>query len=343
MTLEECIALGGHWIPCARCSENACSICPFEDPDHCQLDYTDIGGDIVTIDYSLSSFSRWADDFRATSSGPIERVCWVPCFFNVTTGEVCHNNPPADDWWVRFYADDAGLPGAEIPPIGGQELVVDVAGDPISGMACAWRTAPVTDPPIVQDGECYWIEIMGFGNGVGGCNFYWRTAGDGNGYALNDRDGVWGPEDIVLEIDGDTNVDMSFCVDVGMVPNEGCGDIPGVCCTATQCVDANHDVCANTGECSGLIGELCNPLDLVPTCPAGETCVPSVFFPDETCAPPNPCTGPPENDDCENAIDVTAPGQPCENGAPCEFDTDNTLASQDVPGNTAGCVVYGDP
>jgi hypothetical protein len=156
---------------------------------------------------------------------------------------------------------------------------------------------------------------------------------------VNDGDGTWGPEDIVLEINGDPNVDMSFCVDVGMVFNEGCGVVPGACCTLTTCVDGNHNVCRETGECSGGIGELCNPQDLVTTCPGGETCIAGSFYPYATC--PDACPIEPPNDDCENAIDVTAPGQPCENGMPCTFPTDNTLASQDEAGNTSNCVVDG--
>lgn len=341
MTLNECRALGSdEWYPSLRCDDDPCAVCPFEGAQHCQYDYAGgTGNYIVTIDYSLPMLSRWADDFTPTSSGPLERLCWIACFRIDSTGAGCQDAPPADDWEVRFYEDNAGLPGAEIPPIGGQDIVVDVAGDTIPGTVCAWRTAPITQPPTVQADECYWVEIMGTGNGVGGCNFFWRTAGDGNGYALNDGNGVWGPEDVVLQISGDNNVDMTFCVDVGMVPNEGCGPIPGACCTATDCVQGDNNVCYSTGECSGLNGQLCDPNVIPTTCPTGETCIPGVFYPAETC--PDPCTGPPANDWCENAFDVTAAGQPCEGGAPCTFPTTNVLASQDVAGNTAGCVVDG--
>lgn len=343
MTLSECRALGSdEWYPSARCEDDPCAVCPFEDPEHCQT-RTEVAGYIVAIDHSLPLLSRWADDFRPSTSGPLERLCWVTCFRIDATGVQCHEDPPADDWEVRFYADSEGLPGMEIGPAGGEPLVVDVDNpNSIPGTVCSWRTAPVTTPPTVQAGECYWIEIMGNGEGYCDtcCNFYWGTAVDGNGYALNDGNEEWGPEDVIIQINGDPDVDMQFCVDVGMGP-EGCGEIAGCCCTATECVDGNQNVCYATGECSGLQGVLCDPNEIPTSCPAGETCIPSVFYPAETCEEPNPCTGPPENDWCENAFDVTAAGQPCEGGAPCTFLTTNILASQDVAGVTSGCVTDG--
>ncbi|MGB0716782.1 MAG: hypothetical protein ACPGXK_12945, partial [Phycisphaerae bacterium] len=106
----------GQYIGGALCADDPCPVCEIEDPGNCQFD---TGQFILVHDRALwadGAISRWVDDFQSTTTGPLDRVCWWPAFFNPFDGTECSapGEPPVDNWQLRLYADAGGIPGAEI-------------------------------------------------------------------------------------------------------------------------------------------------------------------------------------------------------------------------------------
>ena len=336
ISCEACLTLpNGDYFGGARCIDDPCPVCPFltepgVTPDHCI--YDEQGNYIVYIDRSAAEpgqpYPRNADDFRAAESGQIDRICWMPCFFDGYNELECYEDPPAEIdqfWQVVFYEDDFGIPGTIIA---GPEIVIpDVQAWRGANSRCWEYSAPLAAGPVVEVDHCYWIEITGKGSQTG-CQVYWATNGDGNHYSVFDAGGTWGPEDVTFVVGGGTTaapydefIDLSFCVDLEIAATTpgGCGDIPGACiecgeegpeCDATE---LNHD------QCRDVYGPMLDPEGVA-------------FFPYETCAtvvvPP-----PPANDDCDpDAIVIHdgAPGDLCP-AFPCEFEFDNTCADTDGP------------
>lgn len=284
----------------AALNNNPCTICAFEGDTNCQLD---TGQFILPSDRSIGV--RRADDFRASGSS-ISRVCFEFAFLDAN-GLDCLGEPPDDDFEVRFYEDDFGKPGPELPDSPGASFAVDASAQQDTNQSC--YTGPVDPPVQVNPDDCYWIEITGLGDE---CNTYWVESRDGNAYGYAD-------DDLNYEyLDIDTR-DVSFCIDSGIVPQSsggsgtdgGCGDIPVACCRKDQSCDE-----VAVSEC------VCRPSTESAICDeryAGE-----FFYPYHTC-PGNggpleltACPVPP-NDVCDTdgdgtpdgAIDLSAPGRPC--------------------------------
>ncbi len=294
MTYDDCVnILGGDYFGGVRCiADDPCPICAINDAAHCQLNDADL---IVISDRMLGS--RWADDFKPASSGPINRVCWWPCWFNPNVPEECSDagDKPPDDFIIRFYADAGGIPGVEIGIPGGEALTPD-ATSPIPDNRCWNYSAPVTTPPIVNAGECYWVEITGHGDQATGCTVFWATSTMGNDYALHDFDGEFTGDDIVTPV-GEEAVDLAFCVDAGLVP--GSCDHTAACCLPDLTCQDNMMF----ADCMAAGG---------------------VFKPGEVCGP-DTCPIPCDNDDCVDAFDLNTHGE-CPGGVlPCSFDFTNAF------------------
>ncbi len=285
----ECALAGGNFVPEATClADDPCPTCDIGDAAHCQIND---GGFIVQNDRMLGE--RWADDFAPSSTGPIERVCWWPCWYNPSASEECSDeaDKPPDDFIIRFYADAGGLPGAELGMPGGEPLVPD-ATSPIDGDRCWNYTAPVTTPPIVTAGDCYWIEITGMGDPATGCTVYWRNNNSsGNSYSVRDLDGVYESSDIAGVI-GDEASDLAFCLDSGLGP--GSCTHRGACCLPDLTCQDDMPF----ADCIAA-GGVFKP---------GRECI------DNICCVSCDCP----NDECVDAIDLNVPDY-CAGGLPCTF------------------------
>ncbi len=283
ITYPDCVSLlGGTYYGGLRCEPDApCTVCPLDMAADCQDNTGSYGVPI--------SMQRWADNFTAAADGSITRVCWWPIYRDPLGGMPCQEpDLPPDDFIVRWYADAGGIPGIEIGPPGGEALIRDarITTDTLPGGYL--YSAPVTTPPPVTAGECYWIEISAFGSPE--CHVYWHTNNDdGDGYSVTD-DGGW---QITLDIGGE-NPDLAFCVDVGM-QHPGCGFFSAACCYP-------DDTCADDV--------------MVLDCVAAG----GIFRPGATCAD-SPCPPTCVNHDCLTAFDLNA--TECSAGLPCTFPFSN--------------------
>ncbi len=289
-----CALAGGQFVPGVTCiADDPCPTCDIGDTAHCQLND---GGFIVQNDRMLGV--RWADDFSPSTTGPIERVCWWPCWFNPNVPEECSDeaDKPPDDFVIRWYADAGGLPGAEIGMPGGEPLIPD-ATSPIDANRCWNYTAPVTTPPIVTAGECYWIEITGMGDPATGCTVYWNNNNSsGNSYSLNDQNGDYTTGDMQFAI-GDEASDMSFCLDSGLEAGS-CTHVGACCLPDLTCQDDMPFAdCLAAGGWFKL----------------GRRCI------DNICCVSCDCP----NDECVDAIDLDGPEYCNGGGLPCTFDFAN--------------------
>ncbi|MGB0716403.1 MAG: hypothetical protein ACPGXK_11020, partial [Phycisphaerae bacterium] len=310
---SDCLLLGAQaqYFGGTFCADDPCPVCEIDDDANCQRD---TGSFIVQIDRAVwtppDQVDRWADDIQPTVTGPLDRVCWWPAFFNPDAGTECSTpgEQPADDWQLRVYNDASGFPGAEI---GVAQTIIPDAQVSLGDTSRVWQySAPVTAPPVLNAGTCYWIEITGAGEGPGGCRTYWALSADGNAYSVNDLDNSYGPEDVVTEIPvnpPDPGVDLSLCIPNGL---DNCGVFLGACCNPDlTCTNDTTSEACNAGGGAWNVGVTCGP---------------------DTC--PLPC----EAETCETAVDLNAGGEACEGGLPCTRATDTSFCDQSTT-PVAGC------
>ena len=279
------------WLGGARCADDPCPVCAFQDAEHCIL-----MGDPDTIsradrDVDGDDFAYiTADDFVAAATGDITEICWHPGFTDAAG--TCDPAGIDYEWQVWVYNDGGGLPvepaivKMDIPFA---NVVVPAASMPAS---YAWELSATlpTGIPVVQ-GNAYWIAI----NGAGGadCNLWWQSSTEGNGYGLVDGDGTWGKEDINwVGVNGNVDVDSTFCLDIGI---DGAPSIDFACCWPD-------------GSCEYVDGRVCHfgPDGIELTEDDG------AVWPTFNCPgdgdPIAGCVPPPPNDHCENAIDLVGLG-----------------------------------
>jgi hypothetical protein len=254
-TLAACDTVGGDYHGGLTCPAGPCAVCESEDSAHCQL-----GTGYFPWRSDRNWSTRLADDFRPTGN-IINRVCFEFGFGSVHPPPNCADDPPSDNFEVRFYEDAFGIPGAELLFSPGP-VTVDrrERKDPDSSI---WRfSAPIEPGVQVIPGDCYWMEITGMGNR---CSTYWVESVDGNNYGMRDRYiyGPYGPEDAI-------DSDVAFCIDTGIVPatepgiDGGCGGIPVACCLRDYtCQQLDYQQCTEAGSLPFVYGD-CSTPDLCP-------------------------------------------------------------------------------
>ncbi len=277
-----------------------CPVCTFRTNANCKFD---TGAFIVPSDRSLAPPLRRADDFRPAGS-TISSVCWWPAYFNPFTGGECVQNPPPDDFRVRFFEDDNGLPGIEVGPSGGQTMV-PAAKVWRGGNSRVWEyTATLSTPVSVTPGSCYWVEITGFGEGEG-CTIYLLESLEGNGYGMADADGVYGPEDVsfFLRTPLVDVADFAYCISTGMASDDDCGPVTAPCCVCgVGCSLMTHTACHTAG---------------------------GYFYPGEQDCSTVTCSVQPANDNCSGKFQI------CTGQSNCQVPLDNRCATTD--GNVGTC------
>ncbi|MCH8966807.1 MAG: IPTL-CTERM sorting domain-containing protein [Planctomycetes bacterium] len=280
------------------------SACLLEDDANCKL----FDGLFIVLSDRLRGV-RWADDFRPDAS-PISRVCWWPCYFNLFGFEECAQNPPPDDFIVRFYEDDGGLFGAELGPPGGQPLVPDAKEFLGSPFRCWSDTAPLGTPIDVTPGACYWIEITGLGS-PDGCSVFLGSSTEGNVYSLLDQNASYSREDVI-------GLDLAVCLDSGLASSNDCGPVAGACCFCDgNCLDAGNGM--DHSQCAQQNGS---------------------FHPGKGCNEVT-CSAPPTNDNCANSIVLTHPGGNAANEIVVNLDTE--CANGDGPSPVPDCDGFSAP
>lgn len=296
ITYADCVdTLQGQYKGGVRCeADDPCPVCPLDPEADCQPP----DGDYILRSDRVAGV-RIADDFSPTAGGAVERICWTAAYYDSTNAVECYepdnpNRPNEIDFpfIVRFYADAAGMPGAEIGPPGGEELAIDAA-DWAGGNSRTWEmSAPVSVGPVLTPGECYWIEITGLGI-EDACGVYWAQSNSGNAYSFRDSNDLYEETDVAFTIDEDNDADVGFCVSNGLIAGS----------------------CARSGACCEC-GGVCNDgVDLTACRDSGGTPLPFNTCADDVCPPS--CA----NDTCPTAIDLNA--AECAGGLPCTFATDN--------------------
>ena len=337
MNCTDCQAGGGTYIGGARCVDNPCPICSLTtEAGYC---YAHDGNYITFSDRNTVSKSRVCEDFRAESGGTISEVCWYPCFYNGDLAVECADSPPADAFEITIYPDTGGngadlggmpdeanplAPGTQLIPAGpppGGNIIKQAEG---SGSRCWEYSATLPTPVEVEECECYWVEITGYGEGANGCEVYMGTSTQGNQYYYSGAGGPYEAGNIVSSADVGGTIyreDISICVDVG-IADPPCDDV-GACCyppgSVPLCAETDHETCVVGPD--GISGTdddgMFNPIDDCVTagCPAGA----------------------PINDNCVDAIDLNSlPGCATWPGVDgdelCEFDFSNIFATLDGDG-----------
>ncbi len=229
----ECDILGGTYVGGARCQLNPmpCAACSAEQPGNCQ--FPD-GERTVSADRTNGPGRIVADDFVVVST-EIDQLCWWPVFTGDGIG--CGDPfppdgqpaPPTDDWEVRFYQDNNGVPGTlvhEIAPVSVSAKTWRGEGSNI------WQYSTVFNPPLqgFNPGDTYWVEISGAGDSD--CSIGLLASSDGNGFSLQehshfrDEAQAWTFQD-----HNRAEQDIAFCLGAQSSPTL---DVPqpilGACC-----------------------------------------------------------------------------------------------------------------
>jgi hypothetical protein len=238
------------------------------------------------IDVQGSAYIRYE-----TYSGAVGNICdlhwWgIFGFFDGAAWNACTDSDPSFE--VKFYADAAGSPGAEV-----SSYVVTPTISPtnelLNGLFPLWYfSVPSLDPcTVLTDG---WISIQGLGDNT--CWFLWMSSQDGSGDGSNCFDDGTG---IVCGAP-DHDYDLSYCLTGAYEPIYGaccdddtgtcddgvelinctgrfaadtlcadldppCGEIPGACCVGVVCSEVSSAECGTAG--GTFLGE-------------GTTCLPDI-------------------------------------------------------------------
>ncbi|MGB0717171.1 MAG: hypothetical protein ACPGXK_14930, partial [Phycisphaerae bacterium] len=195
------------------------------------------GPGYVPSDRSLTPQQTWRDDWCALHSGVVSWLSWKSCFFNQNTLTACDDDKsrPPDSYLVRLFEDNGGIPGIEILP--SQNVIITASEDLPLQNPCRRFEATLPVGFTVQSGQCYWIEISGFGDAAGGCTVYLARADNGNGFAVSCQD----DQCSVVVAEGRSAPDIELCIEHGLsVPPQ-----PAAACCGFDgsCVDSPYDQC----------------------------------------------------------------------------------------------------
>ncbi len=236
-----------------------------------------------------------ADDFIAGSPA-IEQFCFTPAFFATILSpgadffDCADPNgafgPPADDFEIRFFLDDDGVPGQLVSP--DHELAPAIiaakswTGEQLDPPLITWDYSIIFDPPLggFVVGDRYWIEFSGAGNE--NCVVGLVRTTQGNNYSLNEQD-HFDPDnqEWTLEDRLDTRNDAAYCIGGTSTPSIViAAPLTGACC---QCAGA----CTDDVLWDECLGYTC--LDDCPDGVAAGTAIDPLFpngtfFPDQLCA-----------------------------------------------------------
>ena len=301
------------------CDDNPCPICPVNGPSFCQ-ESTYAARFITISDRSTTPPFFRADNFTP-STHFISEICWSPAFLQIEPSMVECSAPrqtPPDDWRLRIYEDDFGLPGVERGVPGGQTLEI-LAKEARGGISRVWDYSARVPVPIPADaGECFWLELTGLGEGGEGCLTFLSESVVGDGQSLGDDGTGYGPEDLTVfrglsaRTPLDDFADVAFCLDGG-TSGTACGVIAEAPCVrwgtgSPVCAVEDYQSCVGLSDDAGgyvFAGE--------PACGS--------FTP-----PPIP-----SNDDCNSAAAPIVVVNNCESPGDCELTFDSRGASTDGP------------
>ncbi|MCO6437233.1 MAG: hypothetical protein J5J06_09120 [Phycisphaerae bacterium] len=342
------------------CADDLCRTCTIDSSANCQSDEQ-----VLSWASDVTSGFRIADDFIPLS-GTIERLCWA-----FTWSEICEPPerlaPPDDVWSIVIYESDpvTGLPLEGAPVFSDAAVIPDGSSNNNDAAYMIWTyTAPI-GPVSVTPGNCYWLQIQGYGDGGDGvhrCFAYWMStsvldstgtfslpSNAGNNFCLNNNGSN---AFAVTDID---HSDFTFCVDSGIQSQStpgvdgGCGVPSFACCRPGPAGVGVAPSCIDTITNPGLTVNDCLREHRGIVCP-GKTCSTA------SCDASNPtndiCSNPPlaalipadpPNDDCANATPI-GPGD-CvmtSNLGRCAGDSDIfcTLSPDDCPPDIGPCVAY---
>ncbi len=203
-----------------------------------------------------------ADRFTPAANGAIDHVCWWGAY--VEDDHECPTILHEDAFEVRYYLDNAGLPG---PLIAGPFTSLSHSltmtsrgrtGATLMGDIREYLYSAQHTPVPVAAGQCYWIEIRN--ELTGECTWFWE-AGRGNDHRAVQRSvgaaaaAGFQAEDVIAE-------DMAFCVSVALSPSSDCDPLPpNDECSLPVPISTGESVFFDTSGATtdGPPGDYCDP------------------------------------------------------------------------------------
>jgi hypothetical protein len=163
-----------------------------------------------------------ADDFRPTTSGNINSLCFWGAYLDDVSGDDC-SGPAVDNFVIRYYSSVNGRPGSLLATYSQEAGTLNVTGPEPTGLTIS--TSVITEYEFsathaalpVTANTCYWIEIT---NEIEGCSWFWELGNVQNDRAFQDgRSGVapdgYDPEETLV-------ADMAFCIGRVLGDSVGC-------------------------------------------------------------------------------------------------------------------------
>jgi len=166
-----------------------------------------------------------AEDFTPANGGEVTQLCWWGTYYD---GVLDCRDGSTDDFEVRYYANNNGVPGELIAGPYIQSTGTLNVSDPfrtqqrVMNDLNEYEYHATHEPVVVQEYTCYWVEIT---NPLStSCQWYWQTSSWGNDRSIQDGsdnnfiDG-YGIDDLTID-------DLAVCVDIPLTLTEGCTSAP---------------------------------------------------------------------------------------------------------------------
>ncbi len=158
-----------------------------------------------------------ADNFNAAASGSLTAVSWSAVYQG--TGGVDVAPPATETFRIRFFNDNAGLPGTQLGGTINLTNPTRTNSGTTLGASIIWDYQAAIAGPAVTSGTCYWIEIKNTTTLGTGVNTFWVQGAPFPGDAVSYQS--FGIPCQNYQLLDQTPGDVSFCLNIAFNTLDG--------------------------------------------------------------------------------------------------------------------------
>jgi hypothetical protein len=281
-TEPECDALSGMWYTGGNCATFQCPLldCPGGSLFGQTPDDPDAAWSFGTSEVNVSGTNY----LRFESYNVISPICdihwWGINAYLSGSWQACTDSDPT--YQIKFYADSAGVPGAEVASYTVTPTITPTGIIYAGLFNMAYFSVPSLSPCVTEFNG--WVSIQGLGDNT--CWFLWASSHDGDLSSCIMTNGVQDCTtylyDLAVCLTGvyvpqfgaccddstgicDDNIEMINCSGrfaantLCSALDPPCGQLPGACCIGTTCEELSAVACSGAGGDFQGVGTVCTP------------------------------------------------------------------------------------